>query len=111
MPDNYTFNKVREILDGLEQQETEALRGAIAAAVRLKVSGPLAVAVFIKHHLAGAHEAEIDRIDESEDGARYAVLVYAEGEVPIPVEGLPQHISPGVRLHYDSNSGQYGQEG
>ena len=109
MPQNFTFKKVREILDGLEQFETDELRAAIAAAGRLKIRGPLATVIFIKQHLAGAHEVEIDRVDESEEGARLAVLVYEEGEVPIQVEQLPQNISAGGRLLYEPGEGQYRQ--
>lgn len=107
MPDNFTFNKVREILDGLKTSETGELREAIAAAVRHKITGPLAAAIFVKHHLEGAHEAEIDRTEEGEEGRLFAVLIYPEGELPILIEHLPQNVSPGARLHYDSSQGQY----
>lgn len=107
MPDNFTFNKVREILDGLKTFETVELREAIAAAVRHKITGPLAAAIFVKHHLEGAHEVEIDRTEQSEDGSLFAVLIYPEGELPIRVEHLPQNLSPGTLLHYDSSQGQY----
>jgi hypothetical protein len=107
MPDNFTFNKVREILDGLKDADADQLRGAIEAAGRLNIRGPLAATIFIKHHLAGAHEVEIDRVDESEEGAHYAVLIYPEGEVPVQVEQLPQNPSAGSRLHYDASAGQY----
>lgn len=108
MPDNFTFNKVREILDGLKTSEEAELREAIAAAVRQKISGALAVAIFIKHHLEGAHEVEIDRVEENEaEGALYAVLVYPEGELPVRVEYLPSDVSGGKRLRYEPSVGQY----
>jgi hypothetical protein len=107
MPLNYTFNKVREILRELEDTNQDKLSEAIEAAGSLKIRGPLATLIFIKHHLEGEHEAEVDRIDESEEGARLAVLVYPEGEVPIPVESLPAHINTGVRLHYDQSERSY----
>lgn len=107
MPLNSTFNKVREILRGLENADQDKLSEAIEAARSLKIRGPLSTLIFIKHHLEGEHEAEVDRIDESEEGARLAVLVYPEGEVPIPVESLPTHIDTGVRLHYDLSKRSY----
>jgi hypothetical protein len=107
LPDNFTFRKVKEILDGLKDAEEEKLREAIEALERLKIRGALAATIFVKHHLAGAHEAEIDRVDESEDGAQLAVLVYPEGEVPIQIEQLPQGISAGRRVRYDPSAGQY----
>jgi hypothetical protein len=107
LPDSFTFRKVREILDGLKDAEEEKLREAIEAVERLKIRGPLAATIFVKHHLAGAHEAEIDRVDESEDGAQLAVLVYPEGEVPVQIEQLPQGISAGHRVRYDPSAGQY----
>jgi hypothetical protein len=100
MPENFTFNKVREILRELDHAGQDELREAIEAAGKLKIRGPLATAIFIKHHLEGEHEVEVDRIDEGEEGARLAVLVYPEGEVPITVESLPPHIDVGVRLRY-----------
>lgn len=107
MPNNFTFNKVREILDGLKDAGEDELREALEALRRLRIRGPLAATIFIKHHLAGVHEAEIDRVDESEEGARLAVLVYPEGEVPIEVEHLPQDISAGRCVRYDPSAGQY----
>jgi hypothetical protein len=107
MPDNFTFNQVREILAHLKETEADELRAAIEAARRLQIRGPLAVVVFIKHHLTGAHEVEIDRVDEGEDGTRYAVLVYPEGEVPLPVGQLSQNPSVGGRLRYDPSAAQY----
>jgi hypothetical protein len=107
MPDNFTFNKAREILGGLKTSETDELREAIAVAVRHKITGPLAVVIFVKHHLEGSHEVEIDRTEEGEEGSLFAVLVYPEGGLPIRVEHLPQNISPGTLLHYDSSQGQY----
>jgi hypothetical protein len=107
MPDNFTFNKVREILNGLERFETGELREAIAIAVRHKITGPLAAAIFVKHHLEGAHDVEIDRTEEGEEGSVFAVLVYPEGALPIRIEHLPQNISPGAQLHYDASLGEY----
>jgi hypothetical protein len=107
MPDNFTFNKVRELLDGLKDSGEDELRRAIAFAKRQQIRGPLAIVIFVKHHLTGAHEVEIDRVDESEEGARYAVLVYPEGELALPLEFLPADISNGMRLRYDPNAGQY----
>ena len=107
LPSNFTFNKVREVLDHLKDSETDALRGAIDALKQLEIRGPLATVIFIKHHLAGTHEAEIDRVDESEEGARYGVLVYPEGEVPVKVEHLPENVSEGSRVRYDPSAGQY----
>ncbi|MCA1593788.1 MAG: hypothetical protein LC754_14290 [Acidobacteria bacterium] len=107
MPDNYTFNKVREILSTLESSGGEALRGAVTAASRLEVRGPLAATIFVKHHLAGAHEVEVDRLSESEEGVRYAVLVYTEGELPIKTNFLPEDVREGSRLSYDPSTGRY----
>lgn len=109
MPQSFTYNRVREILDGLETFKEDELRAAIAVAGRLKIRGPLATVIFIKHHLSGAHEVEIDRVEESEEGAALAVLVYAEGEVPIEVGQLPQNIHAGSSLRYEPAAGQYRQ--
>ncbi|HKR01949.1 MAG TPA: hypothetical protein VJT09_14810 [Pyrinomonadaceae bacterium] len=100
MPVNFTFNKVEEILRRLENTDRDKLLEAVEAAGKLKIRGPLATVIFIKHHLEGEHEVEIDRVDEGEESARLAVLVYPEGEVPVPVESLPTHIAEGVRLRY-----------
>ncbi|MDX6696293.1 MAG: hypothetical protein QOF02_3896 [Blastocatellia bacterium] len=107
MPENFTYNRVRELLDGLEDAGEEELRGAIAAARSQQIRGPLAVVIFVKHHLAGAHEAEVDRIEESEEGARYAVLVYPEGEVPIELEHLPPDVLAGAHVRYEPSAGEY----
>ena len=107
MPENFTYNRVRELLDGLEGAGEEELRGAIAAVQGQQIRGPLAVVIFVKHHLAGAHEAEVDRIEETEEGARYGVLVYPEGEVPVQLEHLPKDIAPSSRLRYEPAAGQY----
>jgi hypothetical protein len=107
MPENFTFNQVREILDQLKDAKAADLRAAIDAAKRLRIRGPLAATVFVKHHLSGAHEVEVDRIDEGEDGTRYAVLVYPEGAVPLQVEQLSRTPATGERLHYDPSSAQY----
>jgi hypothetical protein len=107
MPDNFTFNKVREILCKLVSAEQGKLLEAIEAAGRLKIRGPLAIVIFIKHHLEGSHEVEIDRLEESEEGTRFAVLVYPEGELPIQSECLPQNTDAGIRLSYDPAEGRY----
>ncbi|HEX8494581.1 MAG TPA: hypothetical protein VF658_17175 [Pyrinomonadaceae bacterium] len=109
MPENFTYRKVREILGGLESFGEDELRAAIAATERLRIRGPLASVIFIKQHLAGAHEVEVDRVDEGEEGASFAVLVYAEGEVPVPVDELPQNVTAGSLLRYEPAAGQYRQ--
>lgn len=100
-PQSYTFRKMREVLAELEGVSAEQLSGAVAAAWRLEVRGPLAVAIFIKHHLRGAHEAEVDRITESEDRTSFGVLVYPEGELPIKTIHLPAGTKAGSHLRYD----------
>ncbi len=108
MPKSFTYNKVREILSGLEGAAPDALAGAIGAAQRLKVRGPLAAAIFIKHHLSGAHDVEVDRIEENEEqGTQYGVLVYAEGELPLSIECLPAGTGAGSRLHYEPSKEAY----
>jgi hypothetical protein len=107
MPDNFTFNKVREILIELEKTDQESLREAIQGAKGLKIRSPLSAMIFIKHHLEGAHEAEVDRIDESEEGTHFAVLVYPEGEVTILIEYLPEGVNVGSRLNYDPSIKKY----
>lgn len=107
LPDNFTFRKVKEVLSGLEESDEEDARRAIAAAARLGVSGPLAVVTFVSHHLGGAHEAEVDRVEEGETGERFAVLVYPEGEVPIGLTNLPIGTGAGARLRYDPAGGDY----
>lgn len=107
MPNNFTFNKVREILSQLESTDTDRLSEAIRVAKGLKIHGPLAAVIFVKHHLHGAHEVEIDRVEESEESTRFAVLIYPEGELPIQVEYLPEGIQVGSRLHYDPSEERY----
>jgi hypothetical protein len=107
MRESVTFNKVREILRELDNSDQGRLRTAIETAGRLGIRGPLQSVIFIKHHLAGEHQVEVDRIDESEDGARLAILVYPEGEMPISVESLPTQIDVGTRLSYDPSEGRY----
>ena len=46
MPKNYTFDKVREILDSLAGAGAEDLRAAAAAARALALRGPLGAAIF-----------------------------------------------------------------
>lgn len=107
MPENYTFRKVKELLAGLEGKKEDEIRKAITLAKRQEISGPLATVIFIKHHLGGAHEVEIDRLEESEEGVRYAVLVYPEGELPTKLMHLPQGVQGGSRLQYSQIEGQY----
>lgn len=107
LPDNFTFNKVRELLDGLNDHQDDLLREAIAAAGKLKIRGALAIVIFLKHHLAGAHEVEIDRLEEGAEGVQFGVLVYPEGELPIPSESLPADASAGASVHYDPAQGKY----
>ena len=107
LPNNFTFNKVREILSRLEQSDVDKLSDAIGAAKGLKIRGPLASAIFIKHHLDGEHEVEVDRLEESEEGTRFAVLVYPEGEMPVQVEHLPEGIQGGNRVRYDPSKERY----
>lgn len=109
MPENFTYNRVREILDQLETSGADELRAAIAATQRLKIRGPMAAVIFIKQHLAGAHEVEIDRVDEGVEGASLAVLVYPEGEVPVQVEFLPGNVSAGSLVRYEPAAGEYRQ--
>ncbi len=108
MPENYTFAKVREVLAGLEGRGEAELRAAAVAASGLGVRGPLAAAIFVRHHIGGPHEAEVDRVAEHEGtGERFAVLVYPEGEVPVGVDLLPGGMSAGDRLGYDPGGGVY----
>jgi hypothetical protein len=107
MPDNYTFRKVREILAVLEESEPGRIGEAIATARRMEVWGALAAVIFTKHHLGGAHEVEVDRVEASEDGEGFAVLVYEEGELPLKVAHLPQEVEGGMRLRYDPVEGTY----
>lgn len=107
LPESFTFRKVRELLVELENREQGRLDEAIKAIKGLKIHGPLAALIFIKHHLDGGHEVEIDRIEESEDGIQYAVLIYAEGEVPLRVEWLPKNVSEGVHVRYDPVEARY----
>jgi hypothetical protein len=100
MPENYTFRKVRELLAGLEGKDEDEIRKAITLSTRQEISGPLATMIFIKHHLGGAHEVEIDRLEESEEGIKYGVLVYPEGELPIKLKHLPEGADAGSRLRY-----------
>jgi hypothetical protein len=100
MPDNYTFRKVRELLAALEGKDEDEIRKAITLVAKQEIGGPLATVIFIKHHLGGAHEVEIDRLEESEAGVKYAVLVYPEGELPIKLTHLPPGVDAGSRLRY-----------
>jgi hypothetical protein len=107
MPDNYTFRKVREILAVLEDAEPGRIGEAIAAARRMEVRGALAAVIFTKHHLGGAHEVEVDRVEANEEGEGFAVLVYEEGELPLKVARLPGEVEGGMRLRYDPVEGTY----
>lgn len=108
MPNNYTFNKVREILSEIDKAEASELNAALAMASKLEVRGPLAIVIFIKHHLQGAHQVEIDRVEENEEqGASYAVLVHPEGELPINLKHLPPEVREGSRLRYEPVKGEY----
>ena len=108
MPHNFTYDKVREVLTRLEGAEPLRMREAIAGARRLEINGPLAAVIFIRHHVEGAHEVEVDRLEENEeDGARHAVLIYPEGEVPIKVKNLPEEVGVGSRLQYRPSEGQF----
>lgn len=107
MPDNYTFRKVREILDVLEDAEPGRIGEAIAAARRMEVRGALAAVIFTRHHLGGAHEVEVDRVEADEGGEALAVLVYEEGELPLKAAHLPQEVQGGSRLRYDPVEGSY----
>jgi hypothetical protein len=107
LPENFTYRKVRELLADLERCGQAELGEAVRAAKKLQISGPTATLIFIKHHLEGEHEAEIDRLDESEEGIRYGVLVYAEGEVPVRAEYFPGEVSAGSRVRYDPVETRY----
>jgi hypothetical protein len=107
MPANFTFNKVREILVDLENTGQQSLSEAIQVAKELKIRSPLSAMIFVKHHVEGAHEVEVDRIDASEEGTHFAVLVYPEGEVTIQTEYLPEGINVGSRLNYDPSKKKY----
>lgn len=108
MPHNFTYDKVREVLTQLEGAEPDQMREAIANARRLEINSPLAAVIFVRHHIAGAHEVEVDRLEVNEEvGTRYAVLIYPEGEVPIKVEHLPEEVGVGCRLQYQPSEGQF----
>jgi hypothetical protein len=107
LPENFTFRKVRELLDDLEKRKQDELVEAIKAAQRLQVRGPLAALIFIKHHLDGAHEVEVDRLEEGEEGTRFSVLIYPEGELPVLVKFLPEGVHGGSKLHYDPSEEIY----
>lgn len=108
MPNNYTFNKVRKILSDLSAADSSALKEAIARALKLEMTGPLAVVIFIKHHLLGPHEVEVDRVIEHEEqDVRYGVLIYPEGELAVKVKYLPDHTKEGSGLSYEPVEGAY----
>ncbi|MBD0370126.1 MAG: hypothetical protein ICV60_04775 [Pyrinomonadaceae bacterium] len=108
LPDNYSFRKVRALLSEMEKMDAAQMKRAIEAAQSLEVRGPLAVAIFLKHHLLGAHEAEVDRLVENEEqGTRYAVLVYPEGELPVRLDYLKGAVQAGSRVRYEPASAEY----
>ena len=108
MPQSFTFRKVREVISEINVAETAKLSEAIAAATRLELRSPLAAVIFIKHHLSGTHEVEVDRVSENEaETERYAVLVYPEGEVPIRTGLLLGKVQEGTRLNYDPGKAEY----
>jgi hypothetical protein len=111
MPHNFTYDKVREVLTQLGGIEPIQLREAVDRARALEIMNPLAAVIFIGHHARGAHEVEVDRVEEDEGGGgRYAVLIYPEGEVPIKVEHLPAGVGVGGRLRYLPPEGRFGVE-
>ncbi len=108
LPQNFTFRRVREILAEMETVKPAKLSAAVDAATRLQISAPLAAIIFIKHHLSGAHQVEVDRVAENEEQRkRYAVLVYPEGEVTVGADFLPDKIREGTLLSYDPDKGEY----
>lgn len=108
MPNNFTFNKVRKILSELSEADPLELNQAILMALKLEVSGPLAIVIFIKHHLLGPHGVEVDRVIEHEEQrVRYGVLIYPEGELPVKVKYLPNHTKEGSGLSYEPVEGAY----
>lgn len=108
MPNNYTFNKVKGILSEIDKADPSELNEAITVVSNLEIRGPLAVVIFIKHHLRGGHEIEIDRVTENEESeTKYGVLIYPEGEVPINIKHLPDGIHEGSRVQYEQGGGRY----
>ena len=108
MPKNFTYNKVRTILAELEKADPSSFDEAVKAAKAMSLSGPQALAIFIKHHLAGAHTVEVDRVASNEEqGTSYAVLIYPEGEVPVRVDCLPDGVEEGKSLRYNPAEGKY----
>ncbi len=108
MPHNFTYDKVREVLTPLGEAEPARLREAIEKTRALEISGPLAQVIFIRHHTGGAHEVEVDRLEDDEaGGGRYAVLIYPEGEVPIKIEHLPEGVASGCGLQYQPAGGGF----
>jgi hypothetical protein len=96
------------VLASLEGYAEEELLAAAEAAKRLGASGPLAAAVFVRHHLRGGHEVGVDRVTENEGtGERLAVLVYPEGEVTVRLDALSGGVGAGSRLRYDPGAREY----
>jgi hypothetical protein len=50
---------------------------------------------------------EVDRVSEGEEGGRFAVLVYPEGEVPVALGASGRAVGPGDRLRYDPGAARY----
>ena len=108
MPGSFTSERVREVLASLEGYAEEEILAAAEAAKGLGVRGPLAAAVFVRHHLRGGHEVEVDRLAQNEEsGEHFAVLVYPEGEVPVRLDALSGGVGAGSRLRYDPGARQY----
>lgn len=108
MPNSVTFNKVRQILSEIEGGAPSEIKEAARLASNLQIRGPLAVVIFIKHHLQGEHGVEIDRITKAEEGEpRYGVLIYPEGELPVNIKHLPSGITEGSRIRYEASKGEY----
>jgi len=51
---------------------------------------------------------QVERVEENqEEGTRYAMLIYPEGEVAVKVEQLPGEISGGAQLAYQPSSRRF----
>jgi hypothetical protein len=107
MPNNYTYNKVREILTDLEKAEEGALKEALTPLAAYGIKSPLGAVTFLKRDLGGRHKVGVDRVTMTEQGEELAVSDYPEGGLPIPVKNLPRGLGEGVRLRYDPASGRY----
>jgi hypothetical protein len=108
MPRNYTYDKVREIVESLKEHDEESVRDAVSALSHLKIAGPLQSVIFIKHHLDGDHETTVDRIiSDEESGEQFAVLSYPEGELPVKLDKLPGGPQVSKRLRYNAAKRKY----